>query len=406
MMNKRASIALFAIQIACLLAAGAGMGQSVFGLNYLGEHVYDGGSRYRALAYSALAVPDTNGVLTQNPASRADLSAVTFSIVEVLDMSRIRTEYEIANQSRYNLPQIMIAVPLRKGLVFSSGYITGFMGRGDASYSAAVEEASSYKEIYAHRSSLFTVPLTISWKPLDWAGIAASFELERGSIRNDITIDFIQPGYDDSEFSRIRSFSGNSWSAAFLLRLHPRLYFAGLWNGEVRYEVEETMSYTRSEFDSAAVWDTTLPAAFGVGLSVGLSERWWLSSQYWRREEPDPTGFPQLAGNLGDESMVAVGLERRTSEEGGFLKRIPLRLGFYQNRWHFEIPGGEAVVSRFFTVGTSLSLPDERGGIDVSLELGQVGSVESNGVDERMARIGIGFNVSEPWSRRTEGSRY
>jgi hypothetical protein len=405
-MNRRAGIAIFTFLTLFLLMADPSEAQSVFGLNYLGEHVYGGGPRYRALAYSALAVPDTNGVLTQNPASRADISAVTFSIVEVLDLSRIRTEYEIADQSRYHLPQIMIAVPLGKGLVFSSGYQTEFMGRGDVAYAAHVENVPEYFEIYKHRSSLFTVPLAISWKVREWANVAAAFELERGSIRSDITIDFIPSDYADSEFSRIRSFSGNSWCAAFLVRIHPRLYIAGLWDAEVRYEVEETFSYARSEFDSTATWEATLPGAFGVGFSLGLSERWWLSSQYWHREAPDPTGFPQLSGGIGDETLISAGLERRSSADGGFLKRIPLRFGFYQNRWHFEIPSGEAIRSRFFTIGTSLSFPGGRGGVDISFELGQIGSVDGNGVDERMARIGVGFNVSEVWSKRTEGSRY
>jgi hypothetical protein len=406
-MRKRIIITVCApVLFVCMLAADEASGQSIFSLNYLGEHVFGGDSRYRALAYSALAVPDTNSALTLNPASRADLSAVTFSIIEVLEMGRARTEDEMADLNRYSLPQIMVAVPLRKGLVFSSGIVTGFMGRGDAEYPRSAEGIPLYTEVYEHRSSLFTVPLTLSWKVRDWISVAASYELERGSTRNNITIDFYQSSYTDSEFSRTRSYSGDSWSGAFLVRIHPRFYIGGLWDHEVRYEVEETISYTRSEFDSAAVWKMALPTALGIGFSAGLSERWWLSSQYWRREAPEAVGFPQFSGCVGEETLIAAGLERRPAVVGGFFGKIPLRFGFYQNKWHLEIPSGEAIISRFFTFGTSLAFPSGEGCIDLSLEFGQVGSIDGNGADERMVRIGFGLSVSEPWSGRKEGARY
>lgn len=389
-----------------LLGGAPAHGQSIFGLNYLGEHLFNGDSRYRALAFSAIAVPDTGSALTLNPASRADLNSVTFSIVEVLELGSARAGDETAELNRFQLPQLMIAIPLRRGLVFSLGYVTSFMGKGDFAYPSFVDDVPIHYEVYKHRSSLFTAPLALSWKALDWLNVAAAFELERGMIRNDIDIEFYEQNYADAEASRSRSFSGESFSVALLARIHPRLYIGGLWDHEVEYEVDESITYTRSEFDSNRLWKTTLPGAFGIGASAGLAERWWLSAQYWRREAPEPEGFPQLEGSVGEESLIAVGLERRRVADGGFLHRVPLRLGYYQNRWHLEIPTGEPVISRFFTAGTSFSLPGGPGRIDLSMELGQIGSLDSNGADERMARIGIGFSLSEPWSSREEESAY
>jgi hypothetical protein len=400
-----------AARILCLLLLLTTLGgpparsQSIFGLYYLGEHLFGGDSRSRALAFSAIAVPDTGSALTSNPASRADLSSVTFSIAEVLEMGSVRAGEETADINRFQLPQLMIAVPIRPGLVFSLGYTTNFMGKGDFAYPSYVDDVPMHYEVYKHRSSLFTAPLSISWKARDWFNVAASLELERGSIRNDVNTEFYGDNYNDAEASRSRSFSGESFSIAFLVRLHPRLYVGGLWDHEVEYEVDETIRYTRSEFDSNRLWNMTLPGAFGVGASAGLAERWWVSAQYWRREAPETEGFQQFDGSVGEESLIAVGLERRRIGDGGFLHRIPLRLGYYQNKWHLEIPAGEPIVSRFFTAGTSFSLPGGPGRIDFSFELGQIGSLDSNGADERMARIGIGFSLTEPWSSRDEDDR-
>ncbi len=388
-----------------LLWAIPALCQSTFGIYYLGEHVMTGGCRDRALAYSTIAVPDSSGVLTANPASRADLSRVTLSLMQVLEWSRARTADEVADMTGYRLPQVMVAAPLRKGIVFSTGYLTNFMGRADFSYPLTAEDLPLYYEVYKHRGSLFTIPLSLSVKVRDWLNISAAYEIERGSIKNDVRIEFYDREYTDSESSRDRSFSGSSWSAAVMIRIHPRFYIGGQWDHEVDYDVNENFSYSRSDFDSTSVWNMNLPSAFGVGFALGITERWWLSSQYWMREAPDTRGFPQLAGGIGDETMIGVGLERRSRREGGFFGRIPIRLGFFQNQWHLEVPRGEILVSRFFTAGTSFPLPNRPGSIDLSIELGQIGSVDSNGSDERMVRFGIGLSMSEIWSGRDEGSR-
>lgn len=405
-MKRNAAIIACLLLLLAPLGGAPARGQSIFGLNYLGEHLFGGDSRSRALAFSTIAVPDTGSALTMNPAARADLSSVTFSIVEVLEMGSARAGDETADLNRFQLPQLMLAVPLRPGLVFSFGYTTSFMGKGDFAYPSYVEDVPIHYEVYKHRSSLFTAPLAVSWKARSWLGVAASFDLERGSIRNEITTEFYQSNYDDAEASRDRSFSGESFSVALLARVHPRLYVGGMWDHEVEYEVDETITYTRSEFNTNRLWKTTLPGSFGVGASVGLAERWWLSAQYWRRGTPGTEGFEQFDDSVGEEYLIAAGLERRAMASGGFFHRIPLRLGYYQNGWHLEVPAGEQVVSRFFTAGTSFSLPGGPGRADLSLELGQIGSLDANGADERMVRIGIGFNLSETWSSREGEDAY
>jgi hypothetical protein len=400
----RVKIFLFSAALVLIWALPA-LCQSTFGIYYLGEHLLGGGSRDRALGYSTIAVPDSLSVLSQNPASRANLERVTLSLLQVFELSRARTADEVADLAGYSLPQVMVAAPLKRGLVFSIGYMTGFKGKADFSYARTGEEIPLYYEVYRHRGSLFTIPISLSAKVTDWLSVSGAFELERGSIKNDVTIEFYDPDYTDNVSSRDRRYSGNSWSAAAMLRVHPRFYIGGYWDHEVDFEVSETVGYTRSDFDTTSTWNMNLPSAFGVGAAAGITDRWWLSSQFWMREAPDARGFPQLEGGIGDETMIGVGLERRKGREGGFFSRIPIRLGYYQNQWHLEVPRGEVLASRFFTAGTSIDLPKSPGSIDLSIEMGQIGSVDSNGSDERMIRISVGLNMSEAWSKRREESR-
>ncbi len=387
------------------LVAGTAGAQSIFGLNFIGEHRFRGGARERSLAFSTLAIPDSSGTLTANTASLADLGEVTFSLFEVTNLSRIRTEKESISQNRFQLPSVMIAVPLREGLVFGFGYRTRFQGRGDFSYERDVEDVSNPLDVYKLRGTLFTAPLSLSWRVIDLIRGAGYLQIARGSNNDEVTVYFPLEQFETVRSRRDRSFSGTSWSASALFTVHPRIHVGAAFDDRIKYTVNEDLSFSRDDFDSTGSYSFKLPFAFGAGIAVGITDRWWFMSNYWRRQAPEPAGFSQLEGSLQDERLIAFGLERRRSADGGFLSRIPLRLGYYEDRWHLEFPPGEAVTSRFVTLGTGVPVPGGPGSVDISLELGQIGSIDNNGLDERVMRIGIGLNVSEPWSRRKPGRR-
>ncbi len=392
-----------ALATALVLASGAldpALAQSVFGINYLGEHAFTGSARYRSLGLSSYAVIDSAGAVSANPASMADLTRLTFSLVEILSVSNVRSGSEAAYESRFQLPSVMFGVPLRKGLVLGFGYRTEFAGKGDFSFAYPIESSATAYEVYRHRSGLFNVPLTLAWRPVSWARVAGAYHVERGSIEDSYGVEYKKDYYSSVESKRVRSFSGSSWSGSALLNVHPRLSLGLGWKSGVAYEGDETFAYSRAEFDSIAAWRFELPSSWEAGAAFGITERYWLSAHFWTRSAPETRGYEQLAGSIGDESLVAFGVEKRPGREGSFFTRIPLRLGFYENRWHLEYPAGNPVKSRFVTFGSGFDLPGGPGKMDLSFEIGQIGSIGANGVDERVFRMAVGLSASETWSRR------
>ena len=395
-----------AILFACLLP-GAAAGQSVFGVNYLGEHRHRGNARQRSLGCSAIAVSDTVSAIGQNTAALADLRFITFSIYEALGMSSIGREGEESlGQSRFQLPSVMLAVPVRRGLVFGIGYRTRFEGRGDFGVTTEVPGVGPAQDLYTRRSSLFTVPLSAAWRPFDWLRVAGELQIERGSIFDEISAELREGSFEPAVSKRTRRFSGTSWSTSALARLHPRLWVGVSLDAGVSYEVEEEFAYSRSDLDSTGVYDFDLPPAWGAGAAVGVTGRWWLSASYWFREKPGAEGFPALEGHLEDERLLSFGVERRADPgAAGGLSRLPLRLGFRTGAWHLTYPLGEELTATFLTLGTGIRMPGGPGTIDLSLELGRIGSEQANGIDEQTVRIGIGINVSGRWTRRGRDRR-
>lgn len=394
---KRSLLITLIILVALPAASSA---QSVFALMYIGEHLFDGNARNAALGYSTVAVTDTANAVTMNPASIADINSVTFTAFEKMSLSRVSDGELSSDQNRFMLPSVMIAVPIRRGLVLGTGYRTRFIGKSNFSYAQQVDFEPAPIVEHEVNSSLFTAPFIIAWKPAGWLRISGEIQVDRGSKKDEINVLFEEIGYGAVSSMRTRSYSATSWGASAIVKAHPRIYLGASFDGEVDYSVEERIEYTRSELDSASTWDFTLPSAFSAGVGIGLAERWWLTSSYWIRKSPGASGYEGMEGALSDETLVSVGLERTASPDGGFFSRIPLRLGYYENRWHLEFPAGEQIVSRFFTFGSGFPTPGGPGSLDFVLEFGKTGSVDKNLVDEKVVRFGISLSLSEAWTKR------
>ncbi|MCK4549578.1 MAG: hypothetical protein KAU49_05395 [Candidatus Krumholzibacteria bacterium] len=396
-MRKVAAAA--AVILVMLLPCGA-KSQTIYGMNYIGEAVHMGSSRHEALGYSAVAVQDTTNSVTSNPASTADLNKVTLTVHQVLSASRVYFLDYDSRQTRYTVPTFTASFPLRKGLVLTAGYRTRFYGRADFAYQIEVENAPTAFQNYKLDSNLFMLPVIMAWRPLSSLRVAAEAQFNLGSVIDKVNVWFNDLEYKNVNSKRRRSYSGISWGASVLWEAHPRLWLGCNIDGPVDYFVDEVIENTTAVLDTTTSFDYSLPLAFDVGFAANPFGRWWLSSSYWMRSSTAPTGFPQLEGNVGDETHIGIGIERRASREGHTLNRIPIRLGFYTDKWHIQFPEGQEVTSMFLTVGSAIPLGNSPGAIDFTLEFGRTGSKTVNFVEENIFRFGLSFSVAESWSRR------
>jgi hypothetical protein len=359
-----------------------------------------GSSRHQALGYSAVAVQDTSNSVTPNPASTADLDMVTLTVQQVLSSSRVYFLDYSSRQTRYQVPSFTVSFPFREGLVLTSGYRTRYLGRADFAYQRDVEGAPPAYENYKLDSSLYTIPVVVAWKPIKALRIAGEAQFNFGSVIDKVNVWFDNESYTNTASERKRTYSGISWGASLLWEIHPRFWLGCNIDGAVDYRVDESVENTKSALNTKSKYDYKLPLAWEAGFAVNAFGRWWLSSSYWMRPAAEPAGFQQLEGNVGDETHLGAGIELRAGIEGNTLNRIPLRLGFYTDKWHLQFPAGQEVRSTFFTIGSAIPVGNSPGGIDYTMEFGRVGSKTENYVEENIFRIGLSFSVAEPWSRR------
>jgi len=389
------------IMFALVFVSTGAVSQSIYGLNYIGEHHAGHDARVCGLGLAGYANCDSTSALAQNLAVISDIKRFTFSVNQILSFRRITSGESNSNQIRFELPSVMIAVPLTDGLVFGVGYRTRFLGKNDFSFERVLEGAPIAYEVFKHRSSLFTVPVALAYRFRDLMRVAFELQVERGSLKDEVSIRFgDEYTYLPAISSSRRYFSGKSFAFYWHIKILPFLYMGGVYDSRVDYDVEESFKFSRSDLDSTSTATFDLPHAFGIGLGLNIYRRWWFYSSYWSRERGGSTLFPQLENSLTDAYIIGFGVERKGRTEGSFLSRIPVRFGFYQEKWQFEFPDGEPLYSRFLTIGTGFALPSGPGRVDFAFEFGQVGSSSRNGVVENVMRIGVSVSAGEKWTKR------
>lgn len=144
--------------------------------------------------------------------------------------------------------------------------------------------------------------------------------------------------------------------------------------------------------DSADVIVTTrtfgMPASFEAGATARVTPRILVSGAAgwagWEGAENGSTSF--VASNV---IWMGVGAELTGTRLLG--ANIPLRLGFRRSDLPFHVPGTSQLSETAVTLGFGVRVSDEQARVDVALEFGSRGDLESSGVEESFRRLSLTF---------------
>ena len=243
--------------------------------------------------------------------------------------------------------------------MFSLGYRTRFAGKSDFTIERDVDGVPLANEEYALNSSLFSVPFTLAWKPADWLMVSGEFQLERGSIKDQVSVYIEDPLYNTVTSSRTRSFSSGSWGVSMLMKIHRRLWIGGTYDESVDYSVEEITEYSLESLDESSSWDFSLPAAYGAGLAAGITDRWWLSGSFWSRKAPEPAGFFSQV-EIIDRRPDRLKLRADLSHPG-----FVVVVGSYAPGWRATVSGREGKVLEANVAFRAVAAPAGRHDIEL-----------------------------------------
>ncbi|HEX5132762.1 MAG TPA: hypothetical protein VFX92_09775 [Candidatus Krumholzibacteria bacterium] len=375
--------------------------ESIFGINLLGEHVDTGDARMIGLGGFVQLVDDSLGVLQYNPATTAWVKRVTFGVAGYVSSDANKSADFEEKTISTKITGLTFAFPLFRNTLSAS---FGFRGRYDPDGTFAVpmttSEGDAYENRFERSGGLWTVPMTLALDGGRFGKIGGFYTLDRGSIEDKWIIDFTGPATADAVSTQNREFSASSWGVGAVVRPLRRVSLGLMYEAAVDYDVQVDESYTNSGANTRYNESMTLPARWtgSATLRPGGGFVVHAGASVSDFEKFDGVSFP--AGRLAREETVALGMEYRRHGQ-----RLPLRAAARYEQLPYTLPEGENIQRRSLALGTGLLFRDRRGRMDIALQFGQTGSVNTNTYEDRFVRFFVSITGSEEWKRQRE-TRY
>jgi hypothetical protein len=245
------------------------------------------------------------------------------------------------------------------------------------------------------RGGFTALSLSLAARPLPWAGVGVMADLPFGSIRETWTRDFDDPLIDSRDELKTTAGPRPVWTIGGVASVRAATLGA-FFRPAQKVDLDDEHT-TAAGFVTKGTRSLRLPAETGVGATVSLRPGLLLGAEIayaaWGSAEVDgvrPAGFM-------DVTRIGAGLEwvRDKSPRGRYFRRIPLRLGYYRQPWHFRDSDGNRIAEEFVSAGSGLPFIRDNGMIDAAIELGRRGDLGTNGLEEKIVR----FTISVTYSR-------
>jgi hypothetical protein len=422
----------------------------------IGELQNDGFAKSSAMGGTSIAMqPDSVApffINTLNPASYASLRLTTFEAGFLNNISMLQSTGVSQTINNTSLGYISFGIPFTKwwggsfGLMpFSSvGYNTSSTGTLDSinsSINYLYQGSGGINKLYfgngfkiknfsfgVNASYLFG---TISYlsKEVFSDPNAINIRVNQSTRVSDVYFDYgIQYSFKIDSLRERRSAKRDSLGRRIARRkrdIEDVKFTFGLI-GTLQSDINATTStlaetYRLSSNNDEIVRDTvqntinskgsiTIPMSIGAGLSVKKGLRWLISADYLVQDWSHFSSYDQISSygqnvELKNSMKASIGIQyipaKRTDLQGNYWKKINYRMGFKYYQTSLQLQGTE-IDEYALTFGVGLpvgrtKLMQQYWMMNVSCELGQLGTTANNLVKEQYFRVILGLTINDRW---------
>jgi hypothetical protein len=392
--RRKPAVGIIVASLLLAVLSGGASGNSKFDLAFLGERLDACDGRALALGGDLQFIPDSLGVLQKNPAVLMFCNKVTIGAAQLASMNRgASSDYSETNVT-VTYPALMLAVPLSEHIVCGIGYRGRY--NPDASMAIQVEEEGFpiHRQVFSRTGGLFSIPFTVAMSPSRRVIAGAYLSMERGSIEDRWEIRFKDTAYIPSFGYKKVEFSGTGFGFGVVLFPTGPVMLGANYESAISYDTDVYERYTQTALDSAYAGTVEMPSELGVSLTWRVSSAWNLCGGAAWRDFGSFEGLDFPSERLHRQERYAVGAEF------GERRKLPLRFSFAYERMPYDFPESKRINKITAGIGTGLLLNRGKGKIDITVQVGQTGAIDTNGLQDKFYRLFIGVGGGETWKRR------
>lgn len=378
--------------------------------------------RNNSMGGLSYTLPYNNSINFVNPAGTGEIDSLTF--IFDFGLNGGFRSYSISNpetrqlRSDFQLSHLIFGFPVTKWWKTSLGAMPySNVGYTIVARDSALNVSKDYK--YAGNGGVNRVMWNNSFMPFKNFSLGVNAYFLFGKMYQSNAIDFD----DDSgaylniieqNIIRVNDFSFDAgFNYTININSKNSISVAGVYGYNSQLNAERnTIVYNTLSTGSSAVTDTIfqsekeegkigLPQRTGFGLGYNFDDKFFIGADYTIQNWSKAQYFGAI-DNLSNGSFLSVGTEFTPAGRGGnaykYWQGVSYRAGFHMNETYFELANGETPISDFgISFGLGLPMKRSKTSFNLSLQLGQRGSLENNLIKENYAIFGLSFNLAEMW---------
>lgn len=381
---------------ALALAAPARGQESVFNLPGFGLPVTAETMRGRALGGAGLGLPGEAFSL-DNPAQLARFGRAGLYLSLLGQRTRVEDARDTGNTTDVVFPTAQMVVPAWGASSVGLGF-TQYLDFDAALESSVVFEGDTVPLALQSEGGIAILSPSIAYALNPRTAVGLSLDVYLGSRELLRTADFSgrSGGAVTTTDSLARDFRALGVTVGAERQLGP-VRIAASWHLRPTIESKVTAASGPDREGSSAEFE--LPSEITLGVTTHLTDDLVIAAAL-RRAAWGAVDLPGLpVGDLGDALEIGGGLEYapQSGLAGVLGPETPLRLGYGWRRLPLAI-AGEAVTEWTASAGVGRGFGG-RSRLDLVLETGRRGTVDTHGLSERFLRLGVGLSTFEQWRR-------
>ncbi|MBN1651985.1 MAG: hypothetical protein JW857_11695 [Bacteroidales bacterium] len=187
-----------------------------------------------------------------------------------------------------------------------------------------------------------------------------------------------------------------TYSPTASLKIDSDLLATTFIGDEEGYEVGIDTVYVQTGFEG----ETVLPYTYGFGISWEKKNKLLIAADFMFDNWSDFT-YLNESNNLSDKMKASFGLEYipTSNSLSNYFKLVHYRVGFRYQKMGLEFNNND-LAEYAISVGFGLPLRKSATILNLGIEVGQNGTLESSLIQERFVKVALGISIKESWFRK------
>lgn len=368
-----------------------------------------------------------NLINIQNPSAYAGINLTTIDIAATGTFMQLKQDNVAEKSFNSTLSHIALAFPIVRGKTGLSFGLLPYTELGYKFNSTDKIDTNTVNYPHSGEGGLTKSYIGLGQQIGDHFRIGANLEYLFGNLQESVSTELETSPAINSRIQNKNSIGGLSFSygAQYEIPLTTKtritLGYSGSSSSAINSKKTQVITqYLKSVSGEQAAFDTVafiennsaklkLPLIHNFGISIQKDDRWMIGADFrtgkWSKYSLD--GATTNQQNLQDSWGVSLGgqITPDITSVGSYFKHVDYRFGVNYDKSYIKLANGEDVKQMGVSFGLGLPLAPNivRTSfykMNVTAELGKMGSLTNGNVQENYLRIHLGFTLNDSWFRR------